>query len=125
MFFVSPGGDTKQMWAGVADHREGVGFFSDPIAKPSLFTYWRTLSESAYSTLLLRYKRPTEEGFAAASNSPSPAWDADGVVVSRGLVLYGAVRCGEVRCDAVRCDVMRCNDGRCDRMRVMRYGSVW
>ena len=72
----------KQMWSSLADHRDGVGFFADPIAKPSLFTYWRTLTEMSYSTLFLRYKRPTEEGFAAASNSPSPAWGADGVRVS-------------------------------------------
>lgn len=76
----------KKMWIGVSDHREGVGFFSDPIAKPSLFFYWRNLSESAYCSMFLRYKRPTEEGLAASSNSPSPAWDADGVTVSRGLV---------------------------------------
>lgn len=77
------------MWSSIADHREGVGFFADPIAKPSLFTYWWTLTEMSYSALFLRYKIPTEEGFAAASNSPSPAWDADSVMVSRGLMWYG------------------------------------
>lgn len=74
----------KKMWISVADHREGVGFFSDPIAKPSLFFYWRNLSESVYCSMFLRYKRPTEEGLAASSNSPSPVWDADGVTVIDG-----------------------------------------
>lgn len=73
----------KKMWTSVAEHREGVEFFSDPIGKPSLFTYWRTLAEMSYSTLFLRSKRPTAEGFAAANNGPSSDWSDDGVTVRR------------------------------------------
>lgn len=72
----------KQMWTSVAKRRKGVEYFADPLGKASLTTYWRTLAELAFSSVFTLSKKPTEEGFAAASNSPMPAWEDDGVTVS-------------------------------------------
>ena len=71
----------QKMWQSFADHRDGVGFFADPLGKPSLLTYWQTLAELSYSTVFLHSKRPTGEGFSAADNSPTAAWGDDGVKV--------------------------------------------
>ncbi|CAM9500367.1 unnamed protein product [Ascophyllum nodosum] len=81
-------GVPMKMWQSFADHRDGVGFFADPLGKPSLLTYWQTLAELSYSTVFLHSKRPTGEGFSAADNSPTAAWGDDGVKVrDRGSYL--------------------------------------
>ena len=65
----------QQMLGGIAKHRDGVGYFSDPLGKPSLLTYWRTLVESAFGTVLLLPKRPADLALAAVEDS------GDGVTV--------------------------------------------
>lgn len=70
------------MWASLEDRRNGVGYFSDPMGKPSLLAYWRTLAEMSLSTTFLLSKQPTEEGLTAAMSSPTSAWGDDGVAVS-------------------------------------------
>ncbi|CAM9500507.1 unnamed protein product [Ascophyllum nodosum] len=78
----------KLIWWSLADHRNGVGFFADPLGKPPLSTYWRTLAEFSYCSLFLHSKRPTGEGLSAADNSPTAAWGEDGVRVrDRGSYL--------------------------------------
>lgn len=77
------------MWNSLSDHRNGLGFYADPLGKPSLLTHWRGLVEFSYSTVSLSPKQTTEEGLAAAS-SPSSSdddsteWDGDGVKVPTG-----------------------------------------
>eukprot|EP00752_Nemacystus_decipiens_P003850 g3542.t1 len=72
-------GMPMQMWGSVAKHRDGVGYFSDPLGKPSLLTYWQTLFESTCGAVLLLSKRPADLALAAVEDS------GDGVtVVDRG-----------------------------------------
>ena len=63
------------MWGSVALHRDGVGYFSDPLGKPSLLTYWQTLLESTCGAVLLLSKRPADLALAAVEDS------GDGVTV--------------------------------------------
>lgn len=77
------------MWKSLADHRDAVGYFADPIRKPSLLKYWWTLAELQYSSVLTVSKRPTEEGFEAAKNSPTlQLWAGDGVEVRSTIGIY-------------------------------------
>ena len=81
----------QQMWSSISDHRNGVGFYADPLGKPSLLAHWRGLVEFSLSSVTLAPKQTTEEGLAAAraaspsppSSSSSPDWDGDGVTVRR------------------------------------------
>ena len=46
-----------------------MGYFSDPLGKASLLTYWQTLAEFSYGVLLARSKRPTDLALAAAEDT--------------------------------------------------------
>lgn len=70
----------KRMWGSLSNHRDGVGYFSDPLGKASLLTYWQTLVESSFASLLLLPKRPTDLAFEAVKDS------GDGVMVSLSTV---------------------------------------
>ncbi|CAM9500439.1 unnamed protein product [Ascophyllum nodosum] len=98
-------GIPMKMWKSFADRRDGVGFFADPLGKPSLSTYWRTLAELSYSLVFLLSKRPTGEGFSAADNSPTVAWGDDGIKVrDRGSYLEFIPSEGEHACEAMTAD---------------------
>ncbi|CAM9223043.1 unnamed protein product [Scytosiphon promiscuus] len=80
----------KQMWGSVAARRDGVGYFADPLGKPPLLTYWKTLLESSYTALLLWSKAPTRDALLAAggqtaaeiaATAESTEWLDDGVTV--------------------------------------------
>lgn len=68
------------MWQGIKHHREGVGYFSDPISKPSIWKYWGTLGHYTLNSLLNIENQPTVEGLEAIKNSPVPG-SGDGVTV--------------------------------------------
>lgn len=74
------------MWASVADHRDGIGYFSDPLGKASLLSYWKGLVELTIGMLLLQSRRPADLAFAAVKDS------GDGVTVSVSAV-EGTVCC--------------------------------
>eukprot|EP00752_Nemacystus_decipiens_P003849 g3541.t1 len=71
-----------KMWGSLEDHRNGVGYFSDPLGKPSLLTYWQGLAEVSYGTLFLLRRRPADLALAAVEDS-----DDGVVVVDRGNYL--------------------------------------
>lgn len=71
----------QRMWQGIKDHREGVGYFSDPIGKPTIWKYWGTLGRFSVGSLLNNEKQPTVEGLEAIKNSPVPD-SGDGVTVT-------------------------------------------
>eukprot|EP00903_Cladosiphon_okamuranus_P021162 g19438.t1 len=64
-----------QFWGSIAKHRDGVGFFADPLGKASLLTYWQGLAESTFGIILLLKRRPADLAFEAVQDSD------DGVVV--------------------------------------------
>lgn len=64
------------MWGSIAKHRDGVGYFSDPLGKPSLFAYWRDLLVFPCGPVFNLSKRPSDPALAAVEDS------ADGVTVS-------------------------------------------
>lgn len=74
----------QRMWQGIKDHREGAGYFSDPISKPSIWKYWGTLGSFTFGSLLALEKQPTAEGLEAIKNSPGPD-SGDGVTVTLSL----------------------------------------
>lgn len=77
------------MWGSVAARRNGEGYFADPMGKPPLLTYWKTLLESSYTSLLLWSKAPTGDALTAAGGqtsaeitAASTEWANDGVTAS-------------------------------------------
>ncbi|CAM9285864.1 unnamed protein product [Ectocarpus sp. 4 AP-2014] len=76
----------NQLWRSVGDRRDGVGYYSDPLGKPSLLSHWRGLAEFTFGSITLLPKASTDEALAAArvtaSSARGPAgWEGDGVAV--------------------------------------------
>lgn len=68
-------GRVQQMLSGLVKHRNGVGYFADPLGKASLLTHWQSLVEFTYGVMRLRSKQPADLAFAAVEDS------GDGVTV--------------------------------------------
>lgn len=72
----------------MGDRRNGRGFYSDPLGKPSLISHWLQYAEVSVAALTLAPQRTTDEGLAAAGvprrGASAPTWDGDGVAVRVG-----------------------------------------
>ncbi|CAM9222912.1 unnamed protein product [Scytosiphon promiscuus] len=99
----------KKMWGSLADRRNGVGYFADPLGKPSLLTYWTTLIGFSYTCVFSRPKRPTEDALLAAgertltkatTTAASTEWADDGVtIVDKGSYLAFSPPTGDTPVD--------------------------